>query len=40
MTLTEKYTIWIQIALAIANLHEKGVIYRDLKPENILIDLH
>jgi serine/threonine protein kinase len=40
MTLTEKYTIWIQIAFGIANLHQKGLIYRDLKPENILIDIH
>ena len=38
LTLTEKYTIWIQIALGIVSMHEKGLVYRDLKPENILID--
>ena len=32
LNITEKYNIWIQIALGIACMHDKGLIYRDLKP--------
>jgi len=29
-----------EVVLAVAYLHQQGVIYRDLKPENILLDKH
>lgn len=37
---TEKQTKFMisQIAMALAHLHKKGIIYRDLKPENILFN--
>ena len=38
LSLADKYTIFVQIAFGLAQLHTRGYIYRDIKPENILIN--
>ena len=38
MTEEDAKFYFIETALALRYLHQKGIIYRDLKPENILLD--